>query len=65
MPMPPPKSAGVALKKLALERVQSWAKEYGAAYKKLALGYNYLKQAKQITYRSHIDDAYVDTRILV
>lgn len=44
MPMPPPKSAGATLKKLALETVHSWAKEYGSAYKKLALGYNYLKQ---------------------
>ena len=48
MPMPPPKSAGAALKKLALERVQSWAKEYGSVYKKLALGYNYLKQVRQL-----------------
>ena len=43
----PPKSAGATLKKLALETVQSWAKEYGSAYKKLALGYNYLKQVKR------------------
>lgn len=50
MPMPPPKSAGAALKKLALERVQSWAKEYGSVYKKLALGYNYLKQVRKVDF---------------
>ena len=44
--------AGATLKKLALETVQTWVKEYGGAYKKLGLGYNYLKQ---VNYRwTHI-----------
>ena len=43
-PLPPPKAAKEALKKLALERVQDWVKCFGEGYKKLALGYNYLKQ---------------------
>ena len=63
MPMPPPKSAGATLKKLALETVQSWAKEFGSAYKKLALGYNYLKQVKRFTY-VYIDTFELKTQII-
>jgi hypothetical protein len=44
LPMPPPKAAAAQLKRTALETVQKWVKEFGSGYKKLALGYNYLKQ---------------------
>ena len=48
--MPPPKSAALQLKKTALETVKAWAEEFGAGYKKLALGYNYLRQVKKVDF---------------
>jgi hypothetical protein len=48
MPLPPPKHAATTLKTQALKAVQQWQDKYGEAYKKLALGYNFLKTCKQV-----------------
>lgn len=51
-PMPPPRSAKEDLKRLALETVKKWNAEFGSstAYKKLGLGYNYLKEVKKVDF---------------
>ncbi|KAG7241638.1 hypothetical protein INR49_025405, partial [Caranx melampygus] len=43
-PLPPPKEVARKLRSLAIQTVQSWQSSYGTAYKKLALGYHFLKQ---------------------
>ncbi|XP_056131643.1 UV-stimulated scaffold protein A isoform X2 [Lampris incognitus] len=45
-PLPPPKEVARKLKTLAIRTVQSWHASFGTAYKKLALGYHFLKQIK-------------------
>lgn len=47
-PLPPPKEVARKLRSLALQTVQSWQALYGTAYKKLALGYHFLKQVKKV-----------------
>lgn len=55
LPLPPPKEVAQKLKRLAIQTVQSWHTTYGEAYKKLALGYHFLKQVKKvITLHCHI-----------
>lgn len=49
-PLPPPKEVARKLKIQAIQTVQSWQATYGEAYKKLALGYHYLKQVKKVNY---------------
>lgn len=49
-PLPPPKEVARKLKTQAIQTVQSWQSTYGEAYKKLALGYHYLKQVKKVNY---------------
>ena len=36
------------LKTLAIQTIQAWHASYGEAYKKLALGYHFLKQVKKV-----------------
>lgn len=48
-PLPPPKEVARKLRALAVQTVQSWQTSYGSAYKKLALGYNFLKQVKKVS----------------
>lgn len=48
LPLPPPKEVAQKLKRLAIQTVQSWHTTYGEAYKKLALGYHFLKQVKKV-----------------
>ncbi|XP_061109308.1 UV-stimulated scaffold protein A isoform X1 [Conger conger] len=49
-PLPPPKEVARKLKILAIRSVQSWQGTYGQAYKKLALGYHFLKQVKKVDF---------------
>lgn len=48
LPLPPPKEVARKLRTLAIQTVQSWHTSYGSAYKKLALGYHFLKQVKKV-----------------
>ncbi|XP_068451079.1 UV-stimulated scaffold protein A isoform X2 [Clinocottus analis] len=50
-PLPPPKEVARKLRSLAIRTVQSWQTSYGAAYKKLALGYHFLKQVKKVNFQ--------------
>ena len=48
--LPPPKSAAEILKQKALEAIEKWNQKFGSHYKKLALGYTYLKRVKHIEF---------------
>uniref|UniRef100_A0A8C4DMB8 UV-stimulated scaffold protein A n=1 Tax=Dicentrarchus labrax TaxID=13489 RepID=A0A8C4DMB8_DICLA len=50
-PLPPPKEVARKLRSLAIRTVQSWQASYGMAYKKLALGYHFLKQVKKVDFQ--------------
>ncbi|XP_035525214.1 UV-stimulated scaffold protein A isoform X2 [Morone saxatilis] len=50
-PLPPPKEVARKLRSLAIRAVQSWQASYGTAYKKLALGYHFLKQVKKVDFQ--------------
>uniref|UniRef100_A0A667XF32 UV-stimulated scaffold protein A n=1 Tax=Myripristis murdjan TaxID=586833 RepID=A0A667XF32_9TELE len=50
-PLPPPKEVAKKLKVSAIQTVQSWQASYGSAYKKLALGYHFLKQVKKVDFQ--------------
>ncbi|XP_055368557.1 UV-stimulated scaffold protein A isoform X2 [Betta splendens] len=50
-PLPPPKEIAKKLRSLALRTVQSWQTCYGTEYKKLALGYHFLKQVKKVDFQ--------------
>ncbi|NXY82639.1 UVSSA protein, partial [Alcedo cyanopectus] len=50
-PLPPPKEVAQKLRKAALKSVQEWHEKYGEAYKKLALGYHFLKQNKKVDFQ--------------
>lgn len=50
-PLPPPKEVARKLRALAVQTVQSWQSSYGSAYKKLALGYHFLKQVKKVDFQ--------------
>ena len=52
-PLPPPKSAAKVLKEKAIEAIDSWHGKFGPHYKKLDLGYNYLKRVKNVEFNSH------------
>ncbi|KAA0709119.1 UV-stimulated scaffold protein A [Triplophysa tibetana] len=49
-PLPPPKEVSRKLRTLAIQTVQSWHAAYGEAYKKLSLGYHFLKQIKKVDF---------------
>ncbi|KAL4660969.1 UV-stimulated scaffold protein A isoform X1 [Arapaima gigas] len=49
-PLPPPREVARKLKILAIRLVQEWQSTYGQAYKKLALGYHFLKQVKKVDF---------------
>lgn len=53
-PLPPPKEVARKLRALAIQTVQSWHSLYGGAYKKLALGYHFLKKVKKVSYKTFI-----------
>ncbi|XP_053560214.1 UV-stimulated scaffold protein A [Bombina bombina] len=50
-PLPPPKEVAQKLKTLAIKTVQEWHEKFGEAYKKLSLGYNFLKQNKKVDFQ--------------
>lgn len=50
-PLPPPKEVAKKLRTLAIQTVQSWHATYGEAYKKLSLGYHFLKQIKKVDFQ--------------
>ena len=52
-PLPPPKSAAKVLKEKVIEAIGSWHGKFGPHYKKLDLGYNYLKRVKNVEFNSH------------
>ena len=47
-PLPAPKQAATTLKNEAYKCIQQWYEKFGEAYKKLALGYHYLKSCKKV-----------------
>ncbi|NXL87287.1 UVSSA protein, partial [Alectura lathami] len=50
-PLPPPREVAQKLRKAAIRAVQEWHEKYGEAYKKLSLGYHYLKQNKKVDFQ--------------
>uniref|UniRef100_A0A670YVQ8 UV-stimulated scaffold protein A n=1 Tax=Pseudonaja textilis TaxID=8673 RepID=A0A670YVQ8_PSETE len=50
-PLPPPADVAQKLKKAAIKSVQEWHEKYGEAYKKLSLGYFFLKQNKKVDFQ--------------
>ncbi|NXN95354.1 UVSSA protein, partial [Rhinopomastus cyanomelas] len=50
-PLPPPKEVAQKLRKAAIQSVQDWHEKYGEAYKKLSLGYHFLKQNKKVDFQ--------------
>ncbi|XP_010160281.1 PREDICTED: UV-stimulated scaffold protein A, partial [Eurypyga helias] len=50
-PLPPPKEVAQKLRKEAIKSVQDWHEKYGEAYKKLSLGYHFLKQNKKVDFQ--------------
>ncbi|KAM4810304.1 UV-stimulated scaffold protein A [Rhinophrynus dorsalis] len=50
-PLPPPKEVAQKLKILAIKTVQEWHEKFGEAYKKLSLGYHFLKRNKKIDFQ--------------
>ncbi|XP_068730210.1 UV-stimulated scaffold protein A-like isoform X1 [Montipora capricornis] len=51
-PLPPPKSVAKSLKHKVLQAIESWYKKFGPHYKKLDLGYNYLKRVKNVEFNA-------------
>ncbi|NXU57892.1 UVSSA protein, partial [Turnix velox] len=50
-PLPPPREVAQKLRKEAIKSVQDWHEKYGEAYKKLSLGYHFLKQNKKVDFQ--------------
>lgn len=50
-PLPPPSEVAQKLKKAAIKSVQEWHEKYGEAYKKISLGYHFLKQNKKVDFQ--------------
>ncbi|KAJ8026228.1 UV-stimulated scaffold protein A [Holothuria leucospilota] len=51
-PLPPPKAAARLLKEQSLSAIAAWNDKFGKAYKKLAVGYNFLRHCKQVNFNS-------------
>ena len=47
-PLPPPREVAQRLRQAATQAIRGWNEKYGAAYKKLALGFHFLKHSKQV-----------------
>lgn len=52
LPLPPPKPAAQDLKNRAVETVQKWYDKFAEGYRKLALGYNFLKKCRKVKKKS-------------
>ncbi|XP_054648519.1 UV-stimulated scaffold protein A isoform X2 [Dunckerocampus dactyliophorus] len=50
-PLPPPQLVARKLRSLAVQTIQSWQSSYGSAYKKLELGYHFLKHFKKVDFQ--------------
>ncbi|XP_072353640.1 UV-stimulated scaffold protein A [Scyliorhinus torazame] len=50
-PLPPPKEVAQKLKEMAIKCIEEWHEKYGEAYKKLSLGYHFLKQVKKVDFQ--------------
>lgn len=50
-PLPPPREAAQRLRQAAMQAVEGWNEKFGEAYKKLALGYHFLKHTKKVDFR--------------
>ncbi|XP_061901332.1 UV-stimulated scaffold protein A isoform X1 [Entelurus aequoreus] len=50
-PLPAPQPVARKLRSLAVQTIQSWQSSYGSAYKKLELGYHFLKQFKKVDFQ--------------
>ncbi|EGW00405.1 UV-stimulated scaffold protein A isoform X3 [Cricetulus griseus] len=50
-PLPPPREAAQRLKQAAMQAVEGWNEKFGEAYKKLALGYHFLKHTKKVDFQ--------------
>ncbi|NWJ04622.1 UVSSA protein, partial [Crypturellus undulatus] len=50
-PLPPPKDVAQKLRRAAIKAVQDWHEKYGEAYKKLSLGYHFLKENKKVDFQ--------------
>ncbi|XP_054438180.1 UV-stimulated scaffold protein A [Pteronotus mesoamericanus] len=50
-PLPPPREVAQRLKQAVTRAVQGWNEKFGAAYKKLALGYHFLKHSQQVDFQ--------------
>ncbi|XP_036982806.2 UV-stimulated scaffold protein A isoform X2 [Artibeus jamaicensis] len=50
-PLPPPREVAQRLKQAVALAVQSWNEKFGSAYKKLALGYHFLKHSQQVDFQ--------------
>ena len=48
--LPPPKSAAKTLKSTALSKIENWNQKFGKHYKKLEIGYDFLKRVKRIDF---------------
>ena len=48
--LPPPKNVARTLKSTALSDIESWHQKFGKHYKKLEIGYDFLKRVKQIDF---------------
>ncbi|RUS88210.1 hypothetical protein EGW08_004042 [Elysia chlorotica] len=49
-PLPPPKAAAVKMKTDTLQAIQQWHDKYGLGYRKLVVGYEYLRDCKHIDF---------------
>lgn len=47
-PLPPPREVAQRLRQATTQAIRGWNEKYGAAYKKLALGFHFLKHSKQV-----------------
>ena len=48
VPLPPPAAIARMLKSQCMEAIQKWHEKFGDTYKKLSLGYNFLKECKKV-----------------
>lgn len=63
-PLPPPREAAQRLRQAAARAVQGWSEKFGAAYKKLALGYHFLRHSQQVRGPRLVDSRARDPRRL-
>ena len=48
-PLPPPKPAAMKMKTDTLKAIQQWHDKYGQGYRKLVVGFEYLKNCKHVS----------------